>query len=284
MGKKVFAAMRMIGGGRPMTFYPLNWSRYFWDNLQWAKKDREGRLCSNLSLVYPEVRNYWLNLLRETLDRGTDGIQLHFNRCAPYVMYEEPSVEAFKGEYGEDPRSLPEDDIRWLTHVAGYVTQFVREIRSLLDERPGRELSIMFGTGSGFESGSLWRGSDPETWIREGLVDHLFASHQVDPRYLKHWKELSGAKVKVYYSLMPRTQPGEEYAKLARSLYEAGADGFCVWDCERRVQRASEWNVLKNLGHRDLLDYFEENGPDYYRTNRISLMRGLNVLYSYKDG
>ena len=284
MGKKVFAAMRMIGGGRPMMFYPINWARFYWDKQQWAKKDRDGNLCSNLSLAYPEVRRHWLNLLRETLDRGTDGIHLHFNRCAPYVMYEEPSVRAFMEKYGEDPRSLPEEDERWQRHVAGYVTQFVREIRELLDEKPGRELSIIFAAGSDFNPGSVRNGSDPEAWIEEELVDYLFADHSTNRDYIEHWKRLSDGKVKVYYSLMPRTQPGEEFAMLAKGLYEDGADGFCVWDCERRVQRASEWNVLKNLGHRGLLGYYAENAEDYYRFNRIKYMRGLNVLYSYKDG
>ena len=199
-------------------------------------------------------------------------------------MYEEPSVRAFMEKYGEDPRSLPEEDERWQRHVAGYVTQFVREIRELLDEKPGRELSIIFAAGSDFNPGSVRNGSDPEAWIEEELVDYLFADHSTNRDYIEHWKRLSDGKVKVYYSLMPRTQPGEEFAMLAKGLYEDGADGFCVWDCERRVQRASEWNVLKNLGHRGLLGYYAENAEDYYRFNRIKYMRGLNVLYSYKDG
>ncbi len=90
--------------------------------------------------------------------------------------------------------------------------------------------------------------------------------------------------MKLYPRLDPRQQPGDEYAKLAESLYADGADGFCVWDSERRMQRSSEVNVFKHLGHRNRLKYFMEKAPDYYRTNEIRSSRGLNVRYSYTDG
>ena len=104
--------------------------------------NKEGVPITNLSLAYPQVRQYWLSLLRETLDYGTDGIQLHLNRSEPYIFYEEPVVSAFKEKYGEDPRRLSVEDPRWVAHCAGYVTQFIREVRALLDEKPGCQLGI----------------------------------------------------------------------------------------------------------------------------------------------
>jgi hypothetical protein len=125
---------------------------------------------------------------------------------------------------------------------------------------------------------------DADTIAREGLADYFFLDHSVDPQYMRHWKDLGGGELKVYYSLMPRQQPGEAYARLAGMLYDAGADGFCVWDGERRVQRVTEWNVLKHLGHREYLGYFEEHAPDFYRFNTIRKMRGCDVTYAYLDG
>ena len=292
-GMKMFVSMRMIGGGRPNAFYPINWARFFWNNLQWAKRSKEGMPCSNVSLAYEGARKHWLALLREALDHGIDGIVLYFNRSQPFVMYEEPAVDSFMKKHGIDPRTLPQDDERWEKHVAGYVTQFVREVRALLDEKPGRELGIIFRGIEGFKPGVVMDGCDPDTWIEEGLVDYLFFNlHLFDrgidyggtPKYIRYWKELSKGRVKVYPSLMPRQQPGEEYARLARWFYDKGADGFCVWDSEGRAKRISEWNVLKHLGHREQLEYFEQKAPDYYRFNQIKIHRGLDVRYSYTEG
>jgi len=292
-GMRMFVGVRMIGGGRPYAFNPINWSRFFWNHREWVKISREGNLCSNLSLAYAGVREYWLELLREVLDYGIDGILLYFNRGQPFVLYEEPSVSSFMQKHDVDPRELPADDERWQTHVAGYVTRFVREVRSLLDEKPGRELAVIFRGIPVFRPGMIIDGCDPDTWIEKGLIDYIFCNlHIFDrgidyhgaPEYIRYWKKMGEGRVQVYSNLMPRQQPGEEYAETAEVLYNLGADGFCVWDSERRIQRASEWNVLKYLGHRQLLGYFKQKAPDYYRFNRIKLMRGLDVRYSYTDG
>ena len=283
-GMKMFVSMRLIGGGRTNAFNPINWARSFWENPQWAKRDKEGNLCANLSLAYEAARQHWLALLREALDYGIDGVVLYLNRCYPFVMYEEPAVASFKEKHGIDPRELPEDDERWQRHVASYVTQFVREVRALLDEKPGRELAVIFKYVSDFKPGALNDGCDPDTWIREGLIDYLFHDETAALEYISYWKELGKGRLKLYPSLMPRQQPGAEYARLARSLYAEGADGFCVWDCERRIQRTTEWNVCKHLGHKNRLEYFEQNAPDYYRANRLKLLRGLDVSFSYADG
>jgi hypothetical protein len=35
---------------------------------------------------------------------------------------------------------------------------------------------------------------------------------------------------------MPRAQTAASYARLAKKYYEAGADGLCFWDGERRLE------------------------------------------------
>jgi hypothetical protein len=292
-GMKMFVGMRMVGGGIPNAFYPINRARFFWANTQWAKKSREGIPCSNLSWAYPEVRAHWLAMLREALDYGVDGIVLYLNRSQPFVMYEKPAVASFIDQHGIDPRGLPDDDPRWQKHVSDYATQFLTEIRMLLDEKPGRELGVVFRGIENFQPGVIVDGCDPDVWITGKLVDYLFFNlHLMDrgidyggsPEYIRHWKKLGNGRVKIYPSLMPRQQPGEEYARLAKWYYQQGADGFFVWDCERRTKRSSEWNVLKHLGHRERLEYFERKAGDYYRFNRMVTHRGLDVRYSYVEG
>ena len=128
----------MMGPGYPMIDAPIARARFYWQHPEWAKRTREGMPCTNLSIAFPEVRRYWLSLLRETLDRGVDGVHLHLQRSQPFVMFEEPVVRGFQERYGIDPRTLPDDDPRLLAHKADFLTQFLREVRALVDEQPGR--------------------------------------------------------------------------------------------------------------------------------------------------
>jgi hypothetical protein len=73
---------------------------------------------------------------------SVDGIQLHLNRSAPFTYYEEPVIRNFREKYGEDARRVPENDPRWQAHCAGYVTQYLSEIRKRVDEKRGRELGV----------------------------------------------------------------------------------------------------------------------------------------------
>lgn len=286
-GMKIFVSMRMIGRGLPMCRNPISWGRFVRRHPEWTKRNREGVLCSGLSLVFPEVRTYWIGLLREALDYGIDGVQIHLNRSFPYVSYEEPTVESFKEKHGEDPLKLPDDDPRWLEHMASYVTQFLREVRALVKEKSDRHLAVTFiggKFGTGEKVSSITRGCDVDTWAREGIVDYLMPSPAVDGESIRKWKALSGGSIQVYPDLMPRTQPGEAYAALAQNYYEWGADGLCLWDGERRYPRSSEWAVLRKLGHRNDLEALREEALSYYRNVPLKYFDGLSVKGSFSDG
>lgn len=284
-GMKIFASMRFIGPQYPMNRSPIAWASYYWKNRQWTMLTKEGVPITNLSLAYPEVRKYWLSLLRETLDYGTDGVQIHLNRSEPYVFYEEPVVRAFKEKYDQDPRKLSVEDPRWVEHSAGYVTQFIREVRELLDEKPGRELGV---TISGRENGSPAHYEenhcDVDGWLREHLVNYIMATPYMHASLIKKWRKIGGDSVHLWPDLMPRAQSAASYARLAKSYYEAGADGLCLWDGERRTARISEWAAVQRLGHVKLLDRIIEKGPSYYRAVPLKYLGGFDVKWSFKDG
>jgi len=283
-GMKVFAGIRMIGSSRPYSRYPINQAKYYWDRVQFAKKSKSGGLCGNLSLAYPEVRNFWVSLAREVLEYGIDGIQLHLNRCYPFVMYEEPVLESFREKFGIEMGELSMDDARVVKHTSEYVTQYLRELRAEIDRKPGRKLSVMTRKYDEFEPGRIFNQNDLETWFEEGLVDIIYLDHGCDLRYIKYWKELSKGKVRFLQSIMPRSQPGENYAETAQKIYEAGADGLMVWDCERRVQRISEWNALKNLGTMEKAGLVRKIAPSYFQTTGLTTHNGLDIEHSYTDG
>jgi hypothetical protein len=284
-GMKIFASMRFIGPQYPMNVGPIAWAPNYWKHPELTMRNRDGIPITNLSLAYPQVRKYWLSLLRETLDYGTDGVQLHLNRSEPYVFYEEPVVESFKEKYGQDPRKLSVEDPRWLAHSAGYLTQFIRQVRELVDEKPGRELGITIsGRKNGQPAHYEENHCDVETWIRERLVNYIMATPHLHTYLLKKWRKIGGDSVHLWPDLMPRAQSAASYARLAKKYYEAGADGLCLWDGERRTARISEWAAVRRLGHIKQLERLIKQGPSYYRAVALKYLGGFDVKWSFKDG
>lgn len=282
---KIFASMRFIGPQYPMNRSPIAWAPFYWKHPEWTMRNQEGVPITNLSLAYPEVRKYWLSLLRETLDYGIDGVQLHLNRSEPYVFYEEPVVKSFQDKYGEDPRKLDDEDPKWVTHTAGYLTQFIREVRMLVDERPGRTLSVTIsGRKNGREVHLEENQCDVDTWIREGLINYIMATPYLHPSLIKKWREIGGENIHIWPDVMPRSQSAASYARTAKKYYQAGADGLCFWDGERRTARISEWAAVQRLGHEDMLDHIIKDGPAYYRAVKLKTLGGFDVRWSFKDG
>ncbi|MBL9216184.1 MAG: hypothetical protein JNG83_11965 [Opitutaceae bacterium] len=288
-GMKYLAAMRMIGPQYPMIRAPIGRARHYWRHQEWSKRDREGRVVGNLSLAYEGTRRYWLSLLREILEYDVDGIHLHLNRSTPFVLYEEPVVRAFVAQHGVDPRTLPDHDPRWLAHGAGYLTQFVREVRALVDRKPGRQLGVtVFGPTKERPTDERYKLKsyvcDVDAWLGEGLVNYVIPSQQIDPEVLRRWRRLAGDRAHIWPDLMPRSQPPAAFARQARGYHEAGADGFSLWDGERRHARLSEWAALRQLGHLDRLDPIARQGPSWFRSVRLATLGGLSAQDSFRDG
>lgn len=288
-GLKVLGSLRLIGPQYPMNREPIARARHYWKYPEWAKRDRTGVKLTNWSIAFPEVRQYWLTLMREALGYGIDGLQ-HLNRSPPFVYFEEPVLRSFVARYGVDPRPLPESDPRWQAHCASFVTEFVREVRRLVDEKPERQLAItIFGAAhkydpepAGFHP--LRYGCDVETWLREGLADYIMPSPKIDLALLRKWRKLAGDRVHLWPDLMPRTQLPQSYAALAKKYYEAGADGHCTWDGERRAARLSEWAAVQQRGRPEQLDRLAAEAASYYRRVPLKYLVGFSVKESFHDG
>ena len=289
-GVKIFACQRMIGAQYPMNRAPIAKADNFWAHRQWSKRDRDGVPLTGLSLAYPGARASWIGLLREALERDIDGVQLHLNRSTPFVFYEEPTVQSFIAKHGTDPRKLPENDPRWQKHCADIVTGYLREVRALVDEKPGRKLSITFyaqphkydDDPSPFHP--IRYACDVETWIRDGIVDYLMPDPNTPLDFIRRWREIGGDRIHIWPGLMPRTQLPSSYAKLAKKYYGAGADGFSTWDGERRAERLSEWAAVQRLGHRDQLDQLAAEGASLYRRVPLKVLDGFSVREGFHDG
>ena len=243
-------------------------------------RDRDGLTVQRLSMAYPEVRRFYVGLFEELLEYGIEGVQLIYTRRPPFVLFEEPVIEEFKRQHGIDPRELPDDparrsgcyttDERLMRHWAGYLTQFMRELREMLDKhrRPdGGRLQV----AANVSHDAFWNragGMDLETWAREGLVDILApytggsGIWQVDFEYFRRVTE--GTACLFYEDVTPRCMPGRDYAKRALRAYEGGSAGIALWDFEGRILTKSQWHTVRRLGHREDLKRMASQPAHYH--------------------
>jgi len=281
LGVKLYPQIRMEGPQLP-PYHELDHfgGPFMKAHPEFLCRDRDGGPIRHLSLAFPQVREHYIALFREWVeDYDADGISIIFCRSWPFVYYEEPVVRSFMERYGEDPRDLEEDDPRWLRHRAEYITLFLREVRHTLDEvgrRKGRRLGTAYLVpknatpdfrGEGPFDECWFHGLDVETWAREGLVDYLILHIEVFGNYdgseqadvIRAFSELvKDTPCKLYVDVYPRRMPAEAYRIKAINYYRAGAEGLAFWDSQGRNSRASEWAMVKKLGHKEELERWED--------------------------
>jgi hypothetical protein len=163
---------------------------------RWRQHD--GRAYhSQLSFAFPEVRQYKLALLKELLAYDIDGFFFDWIRTGDVrdnpqtdaegvagYGYEEPLVQGFKKEFGDDPMKIPNGDERWVRTRAEPQTEFMRAAHKLIRSHR-RKLSISAMVAHPWHyrgeqnriDGNL-RGLllDVPTWAREELVDSVVAA------------------------------------------------------------------------------------------------------------
>lgn len=287
VGLRIFPSLRLQGPkAAPVDVEP----RSFYDTYpEFHCRDREGRRIAHLSLAFPEVRQLWIDLLCEAVERGGfDGVHVIWCRSQPFVLYEEPVIERFRQLHGADPRQLgdpAEDDPRMWQVMGEFVTQFARQLRRAAHElgrRLGKRLEVAHNVNTTRESNLKW-GVDVETWVREGLTDYLMP-HPTVAKNAGEWLGwlvdlVRDTPVKLYPDLYPRRQPPAASLYSGQTLYDLGCDGITMWDTYSRVYRIGEWAMMKRLGHRDDLARWadEGRGSDYFRVLDLRSIGGRSA-------
>jgi hypothetical protein len=133
---KLFPQNRLMGTQLPPKHLRNDYGGTLMANHpEWLCTYPDGEPTRHLSLAFESVRNFHVRLIREWVeDYRADGINLLFSRSFPFVYYEQPVCEAFESMYGEDMRRLPPGDERTQRIRASFVTQFLRQVRTMLDE------------------------------------------------------------------------------------------------------------------------------------------------------
>ena len=254
--------------------------------------NKDGSLDVHLSHAYPEVNAEKIAALKEQAEYGVDGTYLDFTRFPPWILYEPPVVDGFMKQYGEDPRNLPDNDLRWLKHKAGYMTQFMRDLRAELDstgKRMNRRIALIaqvdcqpaFTTNPSTRADvNLVNALDLKTWIAEGLIDVLAVSREriysninldyyiqmTKGRECKLWGVLGQTDLTLfpedydwqdYFGGWPRKMiphlDARRLLRLASDLYNQGVEGILIWEMGGVPSLLHRWSALSRMGHKDEL-------------------------------
>jgi hypothetical protein len=286
VGVQLYPSYRIGGRRAAPTVLTTNDMPFFDANQDKLCVAADGTPTCHYSFAYEEVRQYFTDLLREVVENyDVPGVHFLFVRSNPFALYEEKTREEFRQTHGTDPRTLAEEDPAWWAHRAAYVTQFVRQLRETLDDvgaAKGRRLELAVSVPP-LDNGPTWC-VDGATWAREGLVDYLIIhAGGILPAegVAQYCSAIGDTATELIVDFYPRRMPAQ--ARLLRALqyYEAGAGGFCFWDGQTRVTRASEFATGRFLGHReDLADWAQEM-EDPFRVVPLRTLQGYSMDRRY---
>jgi hypothetical protein len=282
------AAWEMIGPSCGLLTSP-----FYRQHPEWRCRERNGADFPRMSFAVPEVRAHVIEVLREALRFGADGVNILYARGVPLVLLEEAFCDPFRRRYGQDPRGLDSRDARMHELRAEILTTFMRETRAMLDEegaRCGRRLALSAFT-LWDEPTNLRYGIDVRRWVADGLVDMVLpykpagddlADYPCDLGFYRSVCEPKGIPVRptfTAWALPCRVGVLQAVFEAAFKQYEQGATGFTFWDAYTRADVAFMWNAFTRLGHREeLLARIEAGavGPQCTRFHRIdgALMDG----------
>jgi len=180
-----------------------------------------------------------------------------------------------------DGRNVPFTDPLMQAVRCGYLTEFVRNTRRVLDEagaKKGRrqELSVWV---YGSMAANLRFGFDVETWIKEGLIDSVIGFMSADPADDRHLIQLTKAHGCRYLAaFIPWFDYSAQTAvNKAAAAYAAGVDGLAVWDMDHAQDVAAWWPMGRMLGHAETIKAWAETAAPTLKSIRLKSVAGYDV-------
>jgi len=191
----------------------------------------------------PEVRQHQLAVLLEILDNyDVDGIEMDFSRGPWYFRL------------GEEEAGLPA--------MTDLVRQVSAAVRARSAER-GRHLTLAARVRPSLDANRAL-GLDVETWIRQGLLDHVTP---MDPGHLDMGADVEAfvalaraAGVSVSGGIEPQPtgydRSSAQVVAAAQSFWRRGVDSIYLFnfDCHRAAGRESDYTAEETGLLRDLAD------------------------------
>lgn len=238
---------------------------------------KDGTPLEKASYAFPEVQEFMLSLIGEVIENfDIDGVDLGWIRGPQFVGYETPFVEDFRKEYGVDPRTLDANDMRAQRLRAGYLTDFVRRVRRLVNEmgdKRGRKIDLsswVFLSKTG-----LFYGLDVETWLKEELLDSVVGAD------LEGYLDIAKAHHCKFYL-------GNRDIESVLEGHAKGVDGFAFWDLNIPIfgyshELPEAWAVTRRMGHKEELPALAKDPPKI-RKIRLNTIGGFDICHATNMG
>lgn len=109
---------------------------------------------------------------------------------------------------------------------------------------------------------------------KERTIQGLEAYSQIAEKYgIKQYSEIQWECTEI---------DPENYAEMAKSIYEKSRGGIALWDCyPARVQHLSEWYCASRLGSMEHIEKLAEDPDNYRRVHKVLSYNGSDIsLYS----
>src|SRR5690606_15413679 len=133
-GTEFHVMVRAQGWASPIPFEETFNSKFYIQNPQWRCVDEYGIPAMYMSYAVPEVRQRLKDIIKETVQLSDpDGVGILFNRGMPLMLWEQAFADAFYKKYQEKLKDVPFDDKRIQIVRAEIMTNFMRELRAMLD-------------------------------------------------------------------------------------------------------------------------------------------------------
>ncbi len=288
MGLKVHASIRPGAWEYSPNMEEFFASPFYRAHPEWRCVDRDGTPVSRMSLAVPEVRRHLIDVLREAVEFGADGANLIFVRGVPYVLWEKPFCDLFRETYHEDALQVPENDERITRLRVQVMTDFMREVRAMLDAEQARR-----GAGprldiSAFvlanEADNMKYGIDVRGWVEADLLDELSpyrgagggTAKDYDLAFFKQVCEKR--QIPWRPTVIAWSAPQiDDLMQLAVRYYDAGASGLTLWDGNSLANHTAKWAVVSRLGHVEELRRRAEEGAPAATSLRMQRVGGVAV-------
>jgi hypothetical protein len=189
-----------------------------------------------LNFAVAEVRSQRLAELRECCERyPIDGLDIDFQRFPIYFPQD------------EGPKHIKT------------MTAWMREVRAMTHEigaQRGRPLLLSVRVLARPEQ-NLTVGLDPVAWAQEELVDFITVAHFLRndfPLPIKKYRELLPEGLPIYASIEVEKE-GDKFRRIARQLYDEGADGLMMFNyfSSRGRDEEPDFSLFKELSNPALL-------------------------------
>jgi hypothetical protein len=276
-GTEFHVMLRPAGWVGSMPYEETFNSKFYYAHPEWRCFDKDGTPTFFMSYAVPEVRKQLIEVFRETLELQPEGVGFVFNRGMPLMLWEDAFCESFKKMHHADAKTVDDEDPRIHATRAAIMTDFMLEVRALLDEtakKQGRteRYKISLGTFAKEPDNVRW-GLDLPNWIQKGLVDDIattwFAYHtktpgQIDMDYYR--RITKGTNTKVYPMVIAwKTGKPKELCQKAAGYLVNGDAGVSIWDPQVMKgwpggEPGNVFDVLGKLGSKDDLLRWAKTG------------------------